>query len=351
MTKKIRASLMGGTGYAAAELIKRLLVHPNAELVHVASIDHVGENIGKVHRNFGNRLSYVFEDLTCEQIAKDCDIVFLALPHKISFQKAPGLFASGVKIVDFSGDYRIRDPKIYEKYYKATHSNPENISTFVYGLPELNRDRIREASRIANPGCFPTGTTISLLPLAKHGLLKGKVRVVAPTGSSGSGVAPQEGTHHPIRSLNLKSYKVLDHQHQPEMEQTLRDAGGLNISVDFIPISAPVSRGMLINAMVDLPAHVTEKEIYELYVDYFKDHPFVRILPLKSFPEVVAVAGTNYVDVGISLKAEHDGTKTFAAVTAFDNLVKGAAGQAVQNMNLMFGFAETAALEDFGSWP
>lgn len=342
---------MGGTGYAAAELIKRLVKHPHVELLRVSSVDHIGENIGKVHKNFGDRLPYTFENYTSAQITEGADVVFLALPHKVSFQKAPELFPYGVKIVDFSGDYRIRDAKAYEKYYKATHSNPENIPSFVYGLPELNRDRIREANRIANPGCFPTGTAISMLPLAKHGLLKGKVRVVAPTGSSGSGVTPQEGTHHPTRSRNLKSYKVLDHQHQPEMEQTLRDAGGENISVDFIPISAPLTRGMLINTLLDLPSHITVKEVHDLFRDYYKTHPFVRVLPLKSFPEVVAVADTNFVELGISLKEEHDGTKTFACVTAFDNLVKGAAGQAIQNMNLMFGLEETLALDEFGSWP
>lgn len=351
MAKKIKAAIMGGTGYAAAELIRRLIIHPNVELLRISSIDHIGENVGQVHRNFGNRLPYTFQNLSTEELAKDCDIVFLALPHKVSFLKAPELFPLGVKIIDYSGDYRIRDVKTYEKYYQATHTNPENIESFVYGLPELNREKIRSATRIANPGCFPTAVALSVLPLAHNKLLTGKIRVVAPTGSSGSGVLPQAGTHHPIRANNIKSYKPLNHQHEPEMEQTLRDGGAENISIDFIPISAPLARGMLINTIVDLPADITESDIEKIYGDYYKNAPFVRLLPKKTFPEVISIAGTNYAELGWSLKKEFDGTKSFASIVAIDNLVKGATGQAIQNMNLMFGFEETTALDDFGLWP
>lgn len=342
---------MGGTGYAAAELIKRLINHPQVELVKISSIDHVGENVGSVHRNFLNRLDYTLQDLSPEDVAKDVDVVFLALPHKISFQMAPRVLSVCERLIDFSGDYRISDASIYEKYYKATHSNPENISTFVYGLPELNRELIKTSKRIANPGCFPTAVALSLLPLAKAGLLKGKVRVVAPTGSTGSGVHPQEGTHHPVRYNNLKSYKPLNHQHQPEMEQILSVAGGKNISVDFIPMSAPFARGILTNSIIDLPEDINELQIQELYNDFYKNEPFVRHTGNKLLPECVAVAGTNFVQVGWSLKEACNGTRTFAAIASIDNLVKGAAGQALQNMNIMFGLEETVGLSDFGMWP
>jgi N-acetyl-gamma-glutamyl-phosphate reductase len=342
---------MGGTGYAAAELIKRLLTHPHVELMKIGSIDHIGENVGQVHRNFRNRLPYVFENLSPAELSQNTDVIFLALPHGVSFQKAPEFFPHHVRLIDLSGDYRIKDVNTYNKYYHTTHSNPENIPSFVYGLPELYKEKIRTATRIANPGCFPTGVILGVLPLAKAGLLKGKIRVVGATGSSGSGVKPQEGTHHPIRSLNIKSYKMLDHQHQPEMEQTISDAGGENISVDFIPVSAPFSRGMLLNTIVDLPEHVTEKEIIELYKSYYKDAPFVRILEKGSLPEAITVAGTNFAEIGFFLKSAQNGTRSFAVSVAIDNLVKGASGQAIQNMNLMFGLEETTGLEDFGSWP
>ncbi|MBF0312426.1 MAG: N-acetyl-gamma-glutamyl-phosphate reductase [Oligoflexia bacterium] len=350
--KKIKASLMGGTGYAAAELIKRLLMHPHVELLRISSIEQVGENIGKVHKNFGDRLHYKLENLTAEETARDCDVVFLALPHKVSYTKVPELLPLGVKIIDFSGDYRTRDVSVYNKYYATSHTNPENLSKFVYGLPEVNREQIKNAKYIANPGCFPTGVALSMAPLAKSGLLNNvKIRVIAATGSSGSGVAPGEGTHHPTRSLNMKIYKPLVHQHLPEMEQTLLDAGAKNISIDFIPISAPLSRGMLTNIVVDLPPHLSEKDVENIYREYYKGQAFVRLTGTKNMPEVIAVAGTNFVELGWYLREERNGTKSFAVSSAFDNLVKGAAGQAVQNMNLMFGFDETTALDDFGSWP
>ncbi len=351
MSKKIKAALMGGTGYAAAELIKRLVIHPDVELLRISSIDHVGENVGKVHRNFGNRLPFILEDLSSQEVAKDADVVFLALPHKVSFLKVPELLPLGVKIVDFSGDYRIKDIASYEASYNTKHTNPENIEKFVYGLPELYKEQIQNANYVANPGCFPTSMALSLLPLAKHGLLKGKVRTIGPTGSSGSGVYAKEGTHHPLRSRNLKSYKPLYHQHQPEMEQNLELAGGKDISVDFIPMSAPLTRGILTNSIVDLPAHVTENDIKDIYYEFYRNAPFVRLTSPGGFPEVINISETNFVEVGWHLREERNGTRSFAAICAIDNLVKGAAGQAVQNMNLMFGLEETASLEDFGVWP
>jgi LysW-gamma-L-alpha-aminoadipyl-6-phosphate/LysW-L-glutamyl-5-phosphate reductase len=351
MKGKVRASIMGGSGYAAAELVKRLVNHPNSELVRISSIDYVGENIGAVHRSFADRLPYTLEDLSPEEVARDCDVVFLCLPHKVSYLMAPKLFSLGVKVIDFSGDYRIRDHRVYEKYYNTTHTNPENIESFTYGLPELNAEEIKSANRVANPGCFPTATALSLLPLAQAGLLNGKVRVVGPTGSSGSGVHPQAGTHHPVRHKNIKSYKPLTHQHQPEMLQVLADAGGRELAVDFIPISAPLSRGILTNAIVDLPADTRSEDIYKLYQHFYQDKPFVRVLPYGKFPEIITVAGTNHVEIGIQLGKSENGSCTLAAIASIDNLVKGASGQAIQNMNLMFGLDESAGLNDFAMWP
>ncbi|MBF0207847.1 MAG: N-acetyl-gamma-glutamyl-phosphate reductase [Oligoflexia bacterium] len=351
-TKKIRAALMGGTGYTAAELIKRLVSHPHAELVRISSIDNIGDNVGKVHKNFGDRLPFILENLNCQETVKGCDVVFLALPHKVSYTKVPELLPLGVSIIDLSGDYRTKDVAIYNKYYNTTHSNPENLSKFVYGLPELNRELIKNSKYIANPGCFPTGVALSMVPLAKNGLLNNvKLRVLAATGSTGSGVNPQEGTHHPVRSLNLKIYKPLVHQHLPEMEQTLIDAGAKEISIDFIPMSVPLSRGMLTNVVVDLPKYLSEKDVENIYREFYKNHPFIRLTGSKNMPEVVSVASTNFVEIGWYLREEKNGSKSFAVSAAFDNLVKGASGQAIQNMNIMYGINETTALDDFGSWP
>lgn len=354
MKSKIKVALMGGTGYAAAELIRRLINHPNAELKRVSSIDHIGENVGQVHKNFRNKLPFILENISTEELVKDCDVVFLALPHNISHLKVPEIIASSnknVKIIDFSGDYRIQDIAAYNKYYKTTHTNPNNIKDFVYGMPELNKEKIKGASKVANPGCFATAAALSMLPMAQAGLAKNKIKMVGPTGSSGSGVNPQEGTHHPTRSRNLKSYKVLDHQHQPEIEQTLSCAAKHNVYVDFIPISAPVSRGILVNSLVEIDPKITDKDIKKIYDDFYKDAPFVSHLGKGKFPETISILGTNHVEIGWALSEERNGTKTFASSTTIDNLVKGAAGQAMQNMNLMFGFEETAGLTDFGLWP
>lgn len=348
---KIKAAIMGGTGYAAAELVRRLVKHPEVEILRISSIDHVGKNIGEVHKNFGNKLPYTFEDLTATQVAEGADLVFLCLPHKVSYLMVPELIKTGVRIVDFSGDYRTQDVSEYNKYYKTEHTNPENIKDFVYGLPELNREHIKTTQYVANPGCFPTAMALSLLPLANAGLLNGKVRVVAPTGSSGGGVYPSAGTHHPLRARNLKSYRPLHHQHQPEMEQTLMDAGGKDISVDFIPMSAPVTRGILTNAVVDVAPDVTPEQIEKAYKTYYEGSPCVRVVGPSAFPEVVNIAGTNTVEVGWYLREEVNGTKSFAAICAIDNLVRGASGQAIQNMNIMFGLEEQTGLDDFGIWP
>lgn len=351
MTKKIKVGLMGGTGYAAAELIRRLVSHPQVELTKIASIDHVGENVGDVHRNFGKSLPYRLENLTPEELASGNDLVFLALPHKISAQMAPRLMPSGAKIIDFSGDYRLQNPQVYEKYYQLSHPNPQYLSAFVYGLPELQREKIIGARYLANPGCFPTATALALIPLAKQGLLTGKIRVVGATGSSGSGVHPQATTHHPTRAGNLKSYRPLYHQHQPEMLQTLVDAGGKNLSLDFIPMSAPLVRGILVNAIVDLEPNITDQDIFQIYQQYYQAEYFIRYLGSKLLPEVVNVAGSNFVEIGHCLKEEENGKRTLVVIAAIDNLVKGAAGQAIQNMNLMFHFPENLALNDFGTWP
>ncbi len=351
MKKTINAAIMGGTGYAAAELIKRLLIHPHAKITKIASIDHVGKNIGSVHRNFGTTLPYSFQDLTPTEAADGADVVFLTLPHKVSYLKVPELIKTGVNIIDFSGDYRTQNHDTYNHYYNTTHTNPENIKTFVYGLPELNRELISKATRIANPGCFPTAVSLAMLPISKAGLLTGKIRVVGPTGSSGSGVHPLAGTHHPIRHNNLKSYKPLYHQHQPEMEQILEIAGGKDISVDFIPMSAPFARGILVNCIVDLPPSVTTEDISKLYHDYYRTSPCIRLCEPGKYPEVINISSTNTVEIGWHLREERNGSKSFAVIAAIDNLVKGASGQAIQNMNLMFGLNENMALDDYGIWP
>src|SRR3954468_16468622 len=265
MAKRFKAAIIGGSGYGGAEMARRLLMHPDVELVRVASIDHVGEPLGAVHPNLDGATDLKFEDLTPSQAVAGCDVALLALPHKVTAAKVPELIAAGVKIVDMSGDFRLRDAATYEKFYGAKHPHPELLGTFVYGLPELNRTAIKAAKAVASPGCFATTIELALLPLARAGKLAGaRVHVVGMTGSSGSGIAPTAGTHHPVRAVNLKPYKVLEHQHTPEILETLAAAGAPGVELVFVPVSAPLSRGILATSFVELPADTSVDSVTAL---------------------------------------------------------------------------------------
>ena len=350
--KRFKAVVVGGTGYGGAEMIRRLLIHPEVELVRVVAVDHVGEPLGAVHPPLTGRTSLVFENVPPVEAVRGADVALLGLPHKVSAHHAPGILAAGVRVVDMSGDFRLRDATSYQRYYGGAHPHPEALGTFVYGLPELNREAIRQARAVASPGCFATTIELGLLPLARAGKLAGVVHVVGMTGSSGSGVAASVGTHHPVRAVNLKPYKVLDHQHTPEILETLAAAGATGVELSFVPVSAPLSRGILATTFVALPADTTVESVTTLYADAYAREPFVRFVRDR-LPEVAAVAGSNYAEVGFTLGAPNaaTGLRTLAIVSATDNLIKGGAGQAIQNMNLMLGVSETASLEDPGPWP
>jgi N-acetyl-gamma-glutamyl-phosphate reductase len=334
-------------------MIRRLLIHPDVQLVRVVAVDHVGEPLGAVHPPLTGRSELRFENVPPVEAARGCDVALLGLPHKVSAHHAPGILASGVRVVDMSGDFRLRDAAAYAQYYGGAHPHPEALGTFVYGLPELNREKIRAARAVASPGCFATTIELGLLPLAKAGKLAGPgatVHVVGMTGSSGSGIAPTAGTHHPVRAVNLKTYKVLEHQHTPEILETLAAAGAPAVELRFVPVSAPLSRGILVTSFVELPADTTAEALTALYAESYAREPFVRFVRDR-LPEVAAVAGSNYAEVGFTLGPAAGGTRTLAVVSATDNLIKGGAGQAIQNMNLMLGLPEMASLEDPGPWP
>lgn len=352
MAKRFKAAVIGGSGYGGGEMIRRLLLHPHVELVRVASIDYVGEPLSAAHPNLEGVTDLCFEELSPREAARGCDVVLLGLPHKVTAAKMPELLETGVKIVDMSGDFRLRDPGAYERYYGALHPHPELLDgRFVYGLPELNRERIQRAHAVASPGCFATSMALALLPLARAGLLSGAiVHVTGITGSSGSGVKPTPTTHHPTRAGNLRTYKPLEHQHIPEVVQTLADAGAREVALRFVPVSAPLVRGIFTTAYVELPAAVDESRLGALFDEAYAGHPFVR-RPRRRLPEVAAVAGSNYAEVGFTVGPAVGGRRTVTCFCALDNLIKGGAGQAIQNMNLVLGLDERESLEDPGSWP
>jgi len=352
MSRRFKAAVIGGSGYGGAELIRRLLLHPEVELCRVASVDFVGEPLSAAHPNLEGASDLRFENLPPEQAAAGMDVVLLGLPHKVSAQKVPGIIETGARIVDLSGDFRLRDQAAYERYYGAKHPSAHLLGQFVYGLPELNRERIRQARFVASPGCFATTIELGLLPLAQAGLLAGAVEVVGITGSSGAGVVPTATTHHPTRAVNLRTYKPLEHQHIPEIVETLAQAGARDLQLRFVPVSAPLPRGIFATAFAHLPADTTVEALRAAWAHTFEREPFVR-LPRKRLPEVAAVSGSNHVEVGFQLaeSVDADGRRTVACFSVTDNLIKGGAGQGIQSMNLMLGLDERLTLEDPGAWP
>lgn len=348
--KRFKAAVIGGSGYGASEIIRRLLLHPEVELVKVASIDHVGENLASAHPNLEGLTELVFQNLPPEEAAAGMDVVLLGLPHRVAAGVVPKILGRGAKIIDLSGDFRLKDAAAYERYYGAKHPCPELLARAVYGLPELNREAIRGAELVASPGCFATTIELGLLPLAKAGLLRGAVETVGITGSSGSGAAPQAGTHHPVRAVNLRTYKPLQHQHIPEILETLARAGAADLALHFVPVSAPLSRGIFVTSFVKVDAAVPRERIAEAFASAFAGEPFVRV-PKKRLPEVVAVSGSNHAEVAFEYGPEENGVRTIACFSATDNLIKGGAGQAIQSMNIVLGLDEKTSIADPGGFP
>lgn len=349
MANKVKVTVIGGTGYGGAEILRRLLFHPGVEVVRVTAADNIGKKIGDVHFNLAGLTDLVFEEMPAREAAKGVDVVLMALPHKVTAQVAMELFDTGVKIVDMSGDFRLESVEDYERFY-AKHPCPERLGTYVYGLPELFRDQLRTAKYVAAPGCFATTIALGLIPLAQAGLLTGPIRTVAATGSSGSGAKAAAGTHHPVRASNMRTYSTLTHRHVPEIVQTLRKSGAKDISLEFVPVSAPMPRGIFCTSFVDVPEHVTKDVVAEAFRKAYANEPFIRVVEGRQ-PEVIAVYGSNYAEVGFAVSEPSAGRRSVVCFSALDNLVKGGAGQAVQAFNVICGFEEGEGLRHPGQWP
>ena len=349
---RTRAVLIGGTGYGGAEILRRLLFHPHVEVTRVTAADNIGKRVSDVHLNLAGLTNLTFQQLSPLEAVAGADVAFLAMPHKTTAKVVLELLASGVRLVDLSGDFRLRDPQAYERFYGAAHPAPSTLTEglFTYGLPELNREAIRKARYLASPGCFATTIALGLLPLARGGLLTGPVQTVAATGSSGSGANPQLTTHHPLRAVNLRTYKPLEHQHVPEIVQTLNAAGAKGVSLEFVPVSAPLPRGIFATSFAEVPAETGAEQLRGLWASAFQGEPFVRVVEGRQ-PEVVAVSGSNYVETGFVLGPVTGKSRRVVCFSALDNLVKGGAGQAVQSFNIMMGYEETLTLKEPGLWP
>ena len=338
---KIKVGIFGGSGYGGSELLRILLFHPEVEIVFVTANEQAGKPVGEVHKNLNGltELSFIKEPEKLDGV----DCVFLALPHGQAMDIVPRLPGS-IKAIDLSGDFRLREQAVFEKHYKQTHTAMEAQSEFVYGLTETNREAIRSARLIANPGCFATATLLGLAPLVSGNLLNGRVIVDAKTGSSGSGAKAAANTHHPQRMNSFYAYKPFTHQHVPEIEQELGHVGDWTNELVFMTHSLPVARGIFASIYAETISELTEDELRKTFADYYRESFFVRLV--QGSPDINWVKTTNFCDIGLAVRG-----KQIVVFSAIDNLVKGAAGQAIQNMNLMFGLDETTGLKLVGTNP
>ena len=342
---KIKIAIFGGSGYGGSELLRILLFHPRAEIALVTANEHAGKLVGEVHKNLFGLTDLQFEK-SPEDLTKleTIDVAFFALPHGQALNLIPQL-PKNVKAIDLSGDFRINDSDVFREFYKLEHTATDLQKQFVYGLTETNREAIKQAQYIANPGCFATATLLALAPMVKSGLLAGKIIVDAKTGSSGSGAKAAANTHHPQRANSFYAYKPFAHQHVPEIEQHLREVGEFANDFVFMTHSLPVSRGIFASCYLETTVNLTGGDVQNLYKLFYKDSFFVRVV--ENSPDINWVKTTNFCDIA----AHSNANKQIVVFSAIDNLVKGAAGQAVQNMNLMFGLDERTGLIFAGSNP
>ncbi len=340
----IEVSIIGATGYTGAELLRLLSNHCEVEVKYITSRKEEGKHVFKVHPHLKGIKKYENLYFTNDLDKIDADLVFTATPHGASMEIVPDFIERGIKVIDLSGDYRFEDISLYEKYYKIKHKGLVDAK-IAYGLPELHRKEIKEAQLVANPGCFPTGCILAVAPLVKEKIIEERIIFDSKTGVSGAGINPTETTHFPNVNENINPYKITTHRHTPEIEKELKKLG--NVKVSFTPHLAPITRGILTTAHTFLVEDIDREDIIKIYEKFYKDEIFIRIFS-EEIPKLTWVRGTNFCDIGGFEIDEHN---RLVIISAIDNLVKGASGQAIQNMNIMFGFDEKEGLFNVGLHP
>ena len=338
----INVGIIGATGYAGEELIDILLRHPDVRIKNISAKIDKPQAIAAVFPKFKNRIDLICKEPDIKEIVKSCHLVYLALPHTVSMSIVPRLLKAGLKVIDLSADYRLKDTRVYEKFYNVAHTDKSNLAKSVYGLPEIYRLKIRKARFIANPGCYPTASILALAPLVALGIAElDSIIIDAKSGVTGAGRKLAEGFLFSEVNEDFKAYKINAHQHSPEINQELSKLAGKKIHVTFVPHLLPLSRGILstIYCKKTQKAKGKKQKAIDLYKRFYKKEPFVRIKEEGSFPRLKDVALTNFCDIGIKEDAD-----SIIVISAIDNLLKGASGQAVQNMNIMYKFPETTAL-------
>ena len=337
----VKIGIAGASGYTGLELIRLLVGHPGVELTVLTSETFQGQNIAEVFPSLNGIVDLELRPLD-NNIAKDCQVLFLALPHTMAMSKLPDYLQSDCKIIDLSADYRLKDPKAYTDWYSVTHTNPELLEKAVYGLPELHRQAIQSAQLVANPGCYPTSVVLALAPLLKTDWVDlGSIISDSKSGVSGAGRKPSLTSHFAEVNEGISPYGLADHRHTPEMEQELSALAGKSVHLTFSPHLVPMTRGMLSTVYINLNQAITDEKLVEHYRSFYKGENFIRVLNPGKFASSHHVLSSNFCDIGLKVDSRN---QRLIITSALDNLIKGASGQAVQNMNIMLGLDEKTGL-------
>ncbi len=347
----LKVAILGGSGYTGSELLRLLLNHPQVKITSVTSERLAGSHVSDIFLNIRGT-DLVYESLKPVELQKKADIFFLCLPHKTSQEAAAFLYKSGKKVIDLSADYRLKSATIYEKWYKTPHKFKPLLKKAVYGLPEIYRNEIKNAYLIANPGCYPTGAILGLAPIMGEELAEiDSIIIDSKSGVSGAGRNPALPFMFSEANESVRAYAISSHRHTPEIEQELSFLSKKKLNVIFTPHLIPMDRGILSTIYVHVKKNVSLTKIQETYRSFYKGAPFVRVLKNGIYPVTKTVKGSNYCDISVFLDKRKKNHHTLIIVTAIDNLLKGASGQAVQNMNIMNGFEETAGLTNLSPSP
>ncbi len=343
----IKVGIIGATGYAGQELVRLITQHPDAEIVTLTSHSYAGKDYDEVYSNYSHK-KYVCEEEDIEKMADICDVIFLALPHGVASKKINGDILNKVKIIDLGADFRLQDIEVYEKWY-TTHYSKDILPEAVYGLCEINRDKIKGRRIVGNPGCYTTCSILSLYPLVKEKMIDLSTIIIdAKSGATGAGRGLSLPNHYCELNESVKAYKIAAHRHTPEIEEQLSYAAGEKVILSFTPHLIPMDRGILATCYAKLNDRYTYDDIRKAYEKYYKDEYFIRLTKEGAFPETKWVKGSNFVDIGFTVDER---TGRVIVIGAIDNLFKGAAGQAVQNMNILFELDEKTGLDYIPVFP
>ncbi len=337
---KIKVGIIGATGYAGAELVKILLNHPQAEIAAVSSVSYEGKLLSEVYPNFKKVADFTLEN--ADAVIEKCDVIFASLPHGLSEPLGAQCVEKGKLLIDLGADFRMYDGDAYAEWYKREYSHPELHKVAKYCLPEFYRDVVKEARIIGNPGCYPTSIALAAAPALKCGLVHTDGIIIdSKSGVTGAGRGLTQGTHYPDTNEAFAAYKAGEHRHTPEIEQTLSDLAGKPLTVTFVPHLLPVNRGIESSVYMTLKDGVTKEQVIACYENAYKNERFVRIQPIGTYANIKNVRSSNYCDISLHFDMRN---KKLIVSSCIDNMVKGAAGQAIQNMNIWFGLAEDSGL-------